>query len=201
MSEQYTSEENIYASPDADLVHKDAENLESQAHFFTVSRKKLVIMSIATLNLYLIYWFFKNWMLQKRNANFSCIPILRAIFSIFFTHSLFTQIDETLRINKSKNHVNGGMASLYVLVTIGFIFINKWEPNAGDVALYAVSFIGMVVAQFVPFWYVQPLINEINQDPQGLENNQLTLLNWVFILLGVAYWALLIIGVVAIAYL
>ena len=57
--------------------------------FFTTSTTKLIVMSLFTLGLYGIYWFYKNWVVIKKITGKNIWPFWRAVFSIFFMYSCF----------------------------------------------------------------------------------------------------------------
>ena len=79
-------QENVYAVPESNLEILP----ESPRHmFYVVSKIKFLVLFFATFSLYGVYWNFKNWSLYKNYHNDDIWPIMRAIFSVFFTHSLF----------------------------------------------------------------------------------------------------------------
>lgn len=47
----------------------DNESISKSNSFFTVSTKKLLIMSLVTLGFYNIYWFYKNWVVIQEETN------------------------------------------------------------------------------------------------------------------------------------
>lgn len=65
---------------------------EQQPYFFTPSTMKLVLMSIATLGFYQLYWFYKNWMLIKKRSNQNLLPFWRTFFSPLWAFSCFKHI-------------------------------------------------------------------------------------------------------------
>lgn len=46
-----------------------------------------------TFGTYTLYWFYKHWKAVEPQLDAKITPALRALFNIFFTHSLFRQID------------------------------------------------------------------------------------------------------------
>ncbi len=73
----------IYKPPESDLT----SGLEQQAHrYFIVSRPKLAVLYLATLGLYLIYWFYGNWRNFRDATGQKLWPVPRSIFYILFTH-------------------------------------------------------------------------------------------------------------------
>ena len=86
MSEPGLSPDRVAPRP----VASDATSLAADVSppFFPVSITKLVVMSVCTFGFYEVYWFYRNWRLaRERGAHVR--PALRALFAIFFCHSLF----------------------------------------------------------------------------------------------------------------
>jgi len=67
---------------------------ENETPFFPVSEGKLITLYILSFGLYGIYWFQQNWKRQQPMMDKKIYPVWRAVFSIFFTHSLFKRIDQ-----------------------------------------------------------------------------------------------------------
>ncbi len=60
--------------------------------FFAVSGLKLALMSVVTLGLYEVYWFYKNWKCVQRNTGDKLNVPLRAIFYPVVSYPLFRRI-------------------------------------------------------------------------------------------------------------
>lgn len=187
------TQENAYAAPDAELI--TVEQSEESVQYYTVSTGKFLFLSILTINMYSLYWFYKNWQLQKLNANFDCLPVLRAIFAIFFTHSLFANINETAAIKNIEVKWDGFLlATLFVVLTIISGVMSNIEVAPENMATSASVDILITFLIIVPLYVVQKTVNQINGDPKGLTNNSFTWINWIFMILGVAFWGLYLIG-------
>ncbi|GAC12781.1 hypothetical protein [Aliiglaciecola lipolytica] len=197
MSLNQTSENSLYAAPKSDLGNIESHEALDQKPFYVVAKTKLIILSVFTLNLYLVFWFFRNWRLQKVNADYPCIPILRAIFNIFFIHALYAQVQDALESKKIERNVSGGMASLYVITVIINALTNRWEPSVDQLTIYIIVFVAILVLQLLPIWYVQDRINQVCDDPEGHQNASFSIFNWCFILLGTAFWGLMLFGIFA----
>ncbi len=77
------------------------------APYYPVSRQKLVVMSLATLSMYQIYWFYKNWqMMNVRNASGGS-PFWRAIAAPMTAHGLFADV----RTDAASRFVDVGWSS------------------------------------------------------------------------------------------
>jgi len=67
--------------------------------YFGISLTRLVSLSILTLGLYRTYWFYRNWKAIKKAENRNIWPFWRAIFAVFFLHSLFEKISLSAKSN------------------------------------------------------------------------------------------------------
>lgn len=65
--------------------------------FFPVSATKLAVMSVCTLGLYQIYWFYENWYLVKRRERSRISPPWRSVFGALFCYPLFRRVGSMAR--------------------------------------------------------------------------------------------------------
>ena len=66
---------------------------EGELPFHCVSTMKLTLLSLATIGLYQIFWFYKNWALVKARSGRNIRPFWRAVFSPFFCHSFASEVN------------------------------------------------------------------------------------------------------------
>jgi len=153
------------------------------AYFFPTSTKKLVIMSIFTFNFYLIYWFYKNWKYIRDDSGKYIMPFWRAIFSVFFYHSLFKTIKEFAYKHNIDNNSNiVAWTVLYVIFTIsGYLPEPFW-------------IIGLFI--LICILPMQTLINNINYTlhPEVKINDKFSGLNILCIVFGFILFILIVIG-------
>ncbi len=93
-------QENVYAVPESIL--NDSQVVPVRQMFYVVSKTKFLVLFFCTFGMYSLYWHFKNWKQYKDYHKDRIIPALRAIFSIFFTHSLFSEVDGVLKRSEKK---------------------------------------------------------------------------------------------------
>ena len=166
-------------------------NAAGENQYFTVSQYKFSVMYIMTLGLYSVYWFYKNWKLQQPYMEKTIWPTWRAVFSIFFTHSLFERIRlsaEQRRI--TTNYSYGVMASSFVVLMIVGNVLGNLETEDSFGVISIISVLILMIALY-PLYMVQDTINQLNNDPHGVFNNDITLINYVFIVLGFLIWLIL----------
>lgn len=177
--------DSIYATPEAavDVAEQD------EARYYVVSPKKFLVLAITTFNLYFVYWFYKNWDNVKRRDNDDSWPIPRAIFYIFFTHSLLTDVSETLKRKAIEFAWQPSViASVFVGLTLADTGIGRLAyKNVGSP--YTDMF-GIAMAVVLPMVLLpaQKAINSACEDASGKSNNSLTVINWVWMVLGGLFW-------------
>ncbi|ESP92607.1 MULTISPECIES: hypothetical protein [Pseudoalteromonas] len=167
----------------------------AQMQFYIVSAKKFWTLSLMTLGIYALYWFYKHWSEYKKSTGEDIWPVPRAIFSIFFTHSLFSFIEVKYEQENGEKPIRIiHYATAFVIVTIVGGMINT-KSGTGQVALYIelAWYLTLVITSFCCF-KAQMLVNKANNDPSGSANSSFTLINYVFIFIGVALWYLVLLG-------
>src|SRR5436190_4024837 len=93
---------------------------EVKRYFFDVSMSKLIVMSLFTLGLYEIYWFYKNWQLAKQRGQ-AVSPALRALFSIFFVIPLLREIREIARSVQTGTTMSpGSVGGLFIVLAFAW---------------------------------------------------------------------------------
>ena len=156
--------------------------------YFPVSTTKLTLLSFATFDLYLLYWFYKNWSLERARTGETISPFWRTVFSPVFAYSLFQRMYEfggnftgnplsltAVRTNQkiiAFEYSPGFLAGLYIALTLAARL-----PGA----LWLVSMIS-----FVPMVLVQRSVNRINASyvPGADTNSRLSLANILVLVFG-----------------
>jgi len=104
--------------------------------FELLSVQKFVILSIASLGLYDIWWLYKTWRFFKEKDDLDIMPALRALFSILFLYGLFENIQKYAR----SNGVTKGFSSIGCF--IGF-FITNFSGYLPD-PYWLIAFFGVL---------------------------------------------------------
>jgi hypothetical protein len=175
---------NPYAPPIA--IVEDVEPARTAAQtppFFAVSVTKLVILSVCTLGLYELYWFYKNWQLIRLREASNISPGARAFFAIIFCYQCFSRIRTAgVEAGITPALPAGALAIGWVLLTL------TWRlPDPYWLLAYA------AIAFLVP---VQSHVNRINAAvaPGHDANDRLTGWNWLWISVGGLILILAMIG-------
>src|SRR5882762_7904695 len=133
-------------SPAADLAHRGSA---AAPMYFPVSLLKLVVISICTLGVYELYWYYKNWCAIKERNEPEIMPLGRAFFAPLFCYSLFGKIRATAKSRQVQDSIPAGplAAGWFIFTILGKLPDPYW----------LVSFLS--VAFLLP---VQEAVNEIN---------------------------------------
>lgn len=172
--------------------------------FFPVSEGKLMTLYILSFGIYGIYWFYKNWKLQQRFMDKKIYPFWRAIFSIFFTHSLFNRINQQASHLDEKHRFNANLlATVFVAAIILSNILDRLSGPNGLVnsametmtsSVVIISSLALFFLSTYPLVKVQATVNRINNDLLGYLNHKYSLWNYILIVLGSALWLLIALG-------
>lgn len=188
--------ENTYTTTE---LEKDttADSL-SEPMFYVVSPKKFTILFLTTLGMYSMYWFYKNWNLYRAHTTEKIWPVPRAVFSIFFIHSLFRHI-HTQIVSTQRSIKFNPQSSATLLVGL-IIISNLLDRIAGKsigspiTDILSLAMLAPLLGQFLK---AQAVINLACDDEDGSDNSTFTTANYIWITIGLAFWGLYIFGMVA----
>ena len=176
---------------------------EGQLQYFPVSEGKLITLYLLSFGLYGVYWFYKNWTLQQPRMSKKIFPLMRAIFSIFFTHSLFRRINKSAEGLEDKHKFNANlMATFFVAAVIIGNFIDR--ISLGSDVLEVLPENTMIILSLIifllsayPLATVQATVNRINNDMLGYLNHKYSLWNYLLIVVGSILWLMVVLGLLA----
>lgn len=171
-----------YAPPAASLL----DVAPTSPAFYVVSKSKFALLFLATNGFYVIYWFYKNWKFQRAAGN-KVLPLIRAIFGVFFIYSLFTRIDRRIKASEREFRWFPRSLALACIVIACVSTSTIWLQDFH--ILYAMSLLVLLLQMFC-LWTVQGAINYAENDPEGLSNSALTFANGMWIALGLCIWTL-----------
>jgi hypothetical protein len=183
------------ASPDIPEVEVPSSEA---ARFYIVAKRKFTILFVATLGLYSIYWMYKQWSCYKLSAHPDAKerkfwPVARAIFGIFFFHSLFRRVRQQAA-GALDDWENGAHATfLVILILVSSVLDKLARKSIGSPVTDMLS-----LAMIFPLWFfyfkAQCLINISCGDPEGTQNSEFTAANYSWIVVGGVVWILAVFG-------
>ena len=188
--------DDVYKPPAAELTLESTEQQEQR--FYVVSKLKFTVLYLATVGLYEVYWFYANWHNYRKVTGEKVLPILRAIFYVFFTHSLFLKVDAHLKYQEIEFHWRPRwLATLFVIVVVvGNILDRLSVREIGSPLTDILSLVLLVPALLIAL-KAQEAINLGQDDPDGRSNCRFSVYNYLWIALGAAFWILISAGLLA----
>jgi len=162
----------------------ESDDVKVESKYFSVSTSKLVIMSICTLGLYEIYWFYKNWEHIKHQEQSNIMPFWRAFFAMIWAYSAFDYIRKNLGEEGLNTALYAGLAA------IAFFVLNIMTRLPDP--YWLVSFLSFLT--LIP---ANNAITKINQksDNNFIQNGSIKSWNWLAVALGGPFFALVAIEV------
>jgi hypothetical protein len=95
---------------------------EDELPFYCVSPAKLAILSLASLGLYELFWFYKNWKMVEARSDQNISPFWRALFSPIFCYYFATTTNSAAEsLNITQRIRPGIIATAY----IGLILLQR----------------------------------------------------------------------------
>lgn len=155
-------------------------------------------MFVATLGMYQLYWFYKQWSGLKQYYQLDAWPIARSFFAVFFTHSLCTYINEYLKEEKREHQWgNRSNATSYVMLIILGAILSQLFEHFSDILLVGIASVAATLISSIPLLQIQKAINVALQGCHYEVNDKLTWHNGVWIVIGAVYWFVIGIGIYA----
>lgn len=147
---------------------------------------KLVLMSLCTLGLYELYWFYRNWVLRRDVRGRDVIPALRALFSHFTSFTLFEEVED----EAAKVGVRPGWGAAW----LGVAYFALWAITLlpGEFWGFAVL-LGPIV--LLPVQRTINRANERTRQPVRV-NDRFSTANVVALVLGGLLLLLVVIGII-----
>jgi hypothetical protein len=195
--------ESVYAPPKADLrKHSDADSNGDNA-FYVVSLYKLTLLFFLTAGMYQLYWFYKNWSGIKDRGTYAGTgdadiwPIPRAIFSIFYVHSLFHKVDDyaTEKERPLAWSADSLATPLMLVILVSNICDRLSYKGIGSPYTDILALL-LLVPMYFGFRKAQGYINAACDDAAGISNSEFTGANWAWMIIGGIFWLLIIAGFV-----
>ncbi len=141
-------------------IEDDVTVDDGRAKFFYVSEGRFLLMALATLGLFETYWSYKNWQYIKQRDGLDIMPIWRAIFALFFTHSLMNSIqtDKELNAVEAPTFSGNSLATIWIVLNL----IGNISGRFEDVTVNALGII-VAVPSFLCLLPAQKYINSVNE--------------------------------------
>lgn len=172
-----------YAPPQA--VVADPAVLRVVSPHYVVGARKFFLLYLLTWGLYGIYWFYLHWARIRTAKRQEMWPAARAIFPVFFTHSLARELDESLR-KAERDYTWSPTAVATTLVVLQFVssFLDRWSWSQSESAAVTIISIALLLPIAGLSWSLQHVANLACDEPTGDSNRRLTWANGLWLAAG-----------------
>ena len=181
-----------YAPPAAEL-ETETLHVTIADKFYVVSPLKFFVLYIGTFGVYSLFWFYMNWRQYKIATGEKMWPVARAIFSIFFTHSLFAEVVEELRLKEIKYEwAASTWATVYVLLSLVSHIIDRIAAEQTSYTIADAVVLACAPVILLSIYRAQKAINISQGDPKGASNSRFTIYNfiWLFLSISIVIYAI-----------
>lgn len=192
-------ENNVYTAPEAELIDdSNAQDAGKQlGEHYVLPQLKLWVFCVLSFGIFLLPWSYMHWRRIKQSDNSDIWPVPRAIFSVFFIHSLFTRFElSKVDVGSKYNWSLGTNAAFYIIFSvIGNLMDRIYESASMDIgAGYWVLFLCSWIIPIVTISNAQRVANIAVNDPQGETNSRWTVANFLWLGLCITFLALAAFG-------
>ena len=101
-----------YAPPESGLV----EPHQIESPYYAVSVFRFVTLSLATLGLFELYWFYQNWRRERVRTGERLSPFWRAFFAPLWAFSCFTRLRQAADTANTPSTVSPGLLGVSYLI-------------------------------------------------------------------------------------
>lgn len=153
--------------------------------FFDVSLLKLAVLSVCSLGIYELYWFYRNWQMVRARERSDISPLWRASLAFFFCYAMFQRVREyDAQTGGSAALPAGALAAGWIIVTCLWQLPDRYSLAANLSCLFMLP--------------VQAAANRVNGIADDhARNTRFTVWNWLTVALGGTFLVLEALGVFA----
>ncbi|MGU9818361.1 hypothetical protein ACU684_23535 [Pseudomonas sp. LF135] len=181
--------ENVFATPTANL--QTAAQITPE--FYVIAERKLFILSVLSLGLYMYFWSFKHWSNYKKATQADIWPWARGLLCIFFVHKLYRRADHQIRITgRSYIFDFEQWATMLVVITVAAHIVDRLSDHIESTAAVAVWLFISIPLRAYLMQKGQAMLNFAAGDADGSSNARFNVWNYLVMVPGAALWALML---------
>ena len=181
--------ENVFATSVANLEVAP----QTTSEFYVIAERKLFILSVLSLGLYMYFWSFKHWSNYKKVTQDNIWPWARGLLCIFFVHKLYRRADHQIRIT-GRSYIFGfeQWATMLVVITVVAHIVDRMSDHIESTAALAVWLFISIPLRAYLIQKGQAMLNFAAGDAEGASNARFNIWNYLIMVPGTALWGLLL---------
>lgn len=184
--------ENVFATPTANL---ETASQASQAtpEFYVIAERKLFILSVLSLGLYMYFWSYKHWSNYKKATQDEIWPWARGLFCIFFVHKLYRRADHQIRISgRSYIFDFEQWATMLVVIIVAGHIVDKMSDHIESLAAVGTWLLISIPLRAYLMQKGQAMLNFAAGDADGSSNARFNIWNYLIMVPGAALWGFML---------
>lgn len=175
---------------EAEKIEKDIVDIE----YFSIPPKRLALLSVLTLGLYEIFWFYKNWEAIRKAEQQKISPLGRAIFTVFYCHGFFKKVLQSAKKQGYSDSYSPGMlATVYIILLLVGNGLSRIENSTFGLD---VLWLLIAISSFIPLLSIQKAINFNNSKivPNFDRSRKFSRGEIILTVIGVIWFELVVLG-------
>lgn len=151
---------------------------------------KFTLLYFVTAGFYSLYWFYRCWAGIEQVTGKRYFKFGRAAFAVLFVLDLFEQLHQ---VDKQRGDTHfwqpARMAWIFIGAAIAQFVLTYWAEYL-QLGCWArlIIFVLVLVVQFYTLYQVHLVVNRLEKDPFGRQNQRLSLRNHAWIVFGIYIW-------------
>ena len=130
------------------------------AEYFSISTRRLIICTILSGGLYMLYWGYRNWKGYQKATNDDVSPVMRGFFFNLCVVSLFSNMNRTLKSERSLVLFGWVCFSVFLMQRIiEYVLTHHYVSSVWVLICVTTLFILMIVYPFS----IVPVQKEVNE--------------------------------------
>ena len=187
-------ETNLYAPPVA-AVADVPDAVEAAKPFYVVGLVKFLLLFFLSFGVFQVVMYYLHWSRFKRATRTPMWPIARAIFAVFFIHSLAEEIDHKLHRAGIRHAWSPKLAATVIVI---LLIANRLADRFLDQVVSGTALLGFGWASLAVMgwflWQIQRAANLACGEPDGDSNRRLSLVNWLWLVPLAIFWLMVLVG-------
>nr|WP_275297408.1 DUF3857 and transglutaminase domain-containing protein [Maricaulis parjimensis] len=175
---------------------RDAKQPEG-AVFHPVNPWKFVLVSIASFNLYAVFWMWRNWRWIKKHDELSISPFGRSWFSVLFYPAQAMRIEEEADASGFSRVLVIGCAFAYSIASVATSLADRFlvqiEPAGGPISGMVLIFNWSLSLLILPAVLQVNALNREHQEVQAY-NSRWNITTMVLVIYGLLFLSLSMLG-------
>jgi len=167
---------------------------------YVVSPAKLLVLNVATFNLYSVFWFWCHWVTISRNEQKVLFPFFRAVFSFIYVTLLFKRFyvaaEQRGKAFSRWSYFNWAAVYIVLWVARNIYGHPQFILKQSSIALVAMVLLGILLSATIILIKAQTVANYASGDADGERGLAYAMPEKIAAMAGSVLWLLILIQLI-----